>query len=131
MSVVVRWTLTDTGTAESVRLPLNPHKMDAPTRPRNMTWAWGTAWGQERMRGIDVPGPATEWTWSGVLLTESHYALLLAWTARLAPLHLSDHLGRTFQVVIKKFDPIERLPNPLRPWRADYTMTCLLLKEIP
>lgn len=127
---VIRWVLEDVGAVESIVLPLNPNKMDAPTRGRNMTWAWGTAWGQDRMRGIDNPGPAPQWTWSGFLFTESHYNLLLAWTKRLARLYLSDHLGRTFEVVIQKFDPVERLPTAKHPWRVDYTMTCLLLKEI-
>lgn len=127
---VVRWILEDPGAVETIRLPINPNKMDAPDRPRNMTWAWGTAWGQERMRGIDVPGPATEWSWGGVLLTESHYLLLLDWAGRLVRLNLTDHLGRSFEVVIRKFDPVERLPTRRSAWRADYTMTCLLLKEL-
>lgn len=127
MAYVERWILEDPS-VESIRVPLNPNKMDSPTRPRNMAWAWGNR--DTGLRGFDSPGPATDWSWGGVLLTEAHYLLLLEWTKRLVPLHITDHLGRTFQVVIKKFDPVERLPTKLRPWRVDYTMTCLLLKEI-
>ena len=126
---VVRWILEDPGAVESIAVPLNPNKMDSPTRPRNMTWAW-THYGPDHMRGIDVPGPATNWTWGGVLLSQTHYDLLLDWTKRLVPLHITDHLGRTFEVVIQKFDPVERLPSPNHPLRVDYTMTCLLLGEI-
>lgn len=127
---VVRWMFTDPQLSTSVYVPINPNKMDSPGRPRQMQFSWGSAWGQDRMRGIDRSTPAKEWNFGGVLLTESHYNLLLDWTNKLKILHITDHLGRTFEVVIKKFDPVERLPNALRPWRADYTMTCLILKEL-
>lgn len=129
MAYVERWLLHDPGAVESVRLPLNPNKMDSPTRPRNMTWAF-SSFGDQKIRGFDTPGPATDWNFSGVLLTEAHYTLLLDWTKRLVPLHITDHLGRTFEVVIKKYDPVERPTSRLRPWRCDYTITCLLLGEI-
>lgn len=125
-----RWLLNDPAAPLSVYVPINPNKMEAPARPRNMQWAWGTAWGQDRMRGIDQPGPATQWTFSGLLLTKAHYDLLLDWSGKLTRLNITDHLERTFEVVIQKFDPVERLPTRQRAWRADYTMTCLLLKEI-
>lgn len=131
MSVVVRWVFVDTVTSESVALPLNPNAMTSPSFSRNLSWAWGSKWGTDRMRGIDAPpSSAPEWTFSGVILTKSHYDLLLAWAGRLNILTVTDHLGRTFRVLISKFDPVERLPTPLRSWRADYTMTCQLLEEI-
>lgn len=127
MAFVERWRFEDQVTSEAVRLTLNPNKMGAPSRPRSMTWATGST---GPIRGIDVPGPAFEWSFSGVLFTEAHYSLLLSWTQRLVPLHITDHLGRTFEAVIRKFDPVERLPTARAPWRADYTITCLFLKEI-
>lgn len=131
MSGVVRWKFHDTTNSDVVTLPINPNKMSSPTFPRNMTWAWGSKSGLNRMRGIDlVVDAAPSWTFSGVILTEEHHDLLLDWAKRLTVLHVDDHLGRTFEVMIQKFDPVERLPTPRRPFRADYTMTCLLLKEI-
>lgn len=127
---VERWILTDVGTGESVRVPINPREMSSPTQARNMQYAWGAAPGAV-MRSIDVGGDqTTEWTWTGVLLTKSHYDLLLAWTKRLATVQITDHLGRTFETIIQKFDPVERLPTAQREWRADYTMTCLLLRRV-
>jgi hypothetical protein len=127
---VERWILTDVGTGESVRVPINPREMSSPTTARSMQYAWGAAPGAV-MRAIDngVDQP-TEWTWTGVLLTKAHYDLLLAWTKRLATVQITDHLGRTFETIIQKFDPVERLPTAHREWRADYTMTCLLLRRV-
>lgn len=130
MSLVVRWRFVDTVTSDVVTLPINPNQMSTPTAPRNFAWAWGSRWGNNRMRGIESPlDGAQSWTFSGVILSESQYDLLLSWAGRLSILEVTDHLGRTFKVVIQKFDPVERLPTATKPWRADYTMTCLFLGE--
>lgn len=134
---VVRWIFRDISDGESVVLPLNPNKMSSPTFQRNMEFAWGTraneSWsgGISRIRAIDNgQGQPTTWTFEGVILKESHYNLLLAWTKRLQVLHMTDHLSRTFEVIIQRFDPIERLPSATNAWRVDYSMSCLLLREI-
>lgn len=129
---VVKWRFRDLGTSEEVLLPLNPNSMTSPTRPRNLSWAWGTKIGIERMRGFDAPpDSAPTWQFGGVIITQSHYELLLAWAGRTAILRVQDHLGRRFKVVIQKFDPVERLPTATKPWRADYQMTCLFLERLP
>lgn len=128
---MVRWKFHDTTNSDVVSLPLNPNQMSTPTTPRNMSWAAGVKVGLFSPRGIDNPmDNPTQWTFGGVILTQSHYELLLAWAQRLTILHVDDHLGRTFEIMIQKFDPVERLPTATQPWRVDYTMTCLLLKEI-
>lgn len=127
---IIRWTFRDMSTGEVVRVPINPREMTSPTVSRNMTWAWGAAPGAV-MRGIDLtndqPG---EWSFTGVLLTKSHYDLLLDWTRRLTTVQITDHLERTFETIIQKFDPVERLPTATREWRADYTMNCLFLRRV-
>lgn len=128
---MIRWTFTDPETDETWTPPINPNKMSSPTTGREMTYAFGSRWGQNRIRAVDrKTGPPPDWTFSGVLLTKEHYDLLLEWSNKLKVLHIADHLGRTFEVVIKEFDPEERLPTATRPWRADYTITCMLLREV-
>ena len=80
--------------------------------------------------GMDKAIGPVEWTFGGVLLTKDHYDSLLEWTKKLTVVRITDHLLRTFEVIITRFDPVERLPTATRAWRADYTMTCLLLKEV-
>ena len=129
--MTVRWKFEDRETDEIVYLPINPREMSSPTIGRQMQYAWGSSAGRERIRAIDlgVQQPTT-WTFTGVILTKSHYDLLLEWADRLHVLRVTDHLDRTFEIIIQKFDPIERLPTATRSWRADYTMECLLLKEL-
>lgn len=126
---IIRWTFRgDDG--QFARVPINPREMTTPTEPRNMSWAWGAAPGAA-MRGVDLGSdqPA-QWSFTGVLLTKAHYDLLSAWTRGLATVQITDHLNRTFETIIQRFDPIERLPTASREWRADYTMTCLLLRRV-
>jgi hypothetical protein len=125
-----RWTFTEPISGDTWMVPINPNSMTAPSFARNLTFAYGSKWGQERIRAIDKATQPREWSFSGVLLTKDHYDSLLEWSQKLALVRISDHLGRTFEVVITQFDPIERLPTPKRPWRVDYTITCMLLKEI-
>lgn len=127
-SNIIRWTFRSGG--QFARVPINPREMSTPTTARNMQWAWGAAPGAI-MRGVDlgVDQPAA-WTFTGVLLTKSHYDLLSLWTRGLATVQITDHLNRTFETIIQKFDPVERLPTASREWRADYTMTCLLLRRV-
>ena len=118
----------DVRTGEKVLLPYNPNTMDSPTTPREMTFAWNAG---GRISSLDRGALSpTQWSFGGVILEKYQYGLLLSWAERNHVLRVTDHLGRTFEIIIEKFDPIERLPTPRRQWRADYTMTCLLLKEL-
>lgn len=128
---VVRWRFLDIATSEEILLPLNPNTMSTPTETRNLSFAWGVKVGVERMRAFQAPpdSPA-QWTFGGVILEQSHYDLLVSWSGRLSILRIQDHIGRQFKVMIQKFDPVERRATPSRPWKADYTMTCLFLERI-
>ncbi len=123
----IRWKLTDTAANETVTLPLNPNEMSTPTFLREVQYFMGGG----RAAGLDRgPSQPTSWTWSGVILTKAHYDLLLAWAQRGVYLRVEDHLGRMFGIIIESYEPIERLPTPAKPWRATYTMTCLLLEVL-
>lgn len=129
--VITRWRLEDRKTGESVTLPYNPNKMDSPYIGKTFnSFGTGSTWGAERLRLIQTPTPAKDWSFGGVILAKAHYDLLLAWQVRRANVRVTDHLGRSFSVIISKFDPIERLPTATKPWRADYTMNCLILEEL-
>lgn len=128
---VVRWTFLDIVTDERVVLPINPNEANGTDVPREMSWAWGSYWGQDRMRGMNRPPQSpVEWTFSGVLQTQEHHDLLLEWFRRSSILHVTDHLHRTYEIMASKFEFVDRTPTPRHPWRGTYTMTCLMLKEV-
>lgn len=130
--MTVRWKFHDTNGGDEIVLPINPKSMGSPHEgPRETATASGTGAGFGRLRVFDrgVTRPV-EWTFDGVILTREHDDLLLAWTKRFSVLRVTDHLDRTFEIIVKSYDSVERLPTANRPWRADYTMTCLMLKEV-
>lgn len=129
--MITRWVLRDMDTDETAIVHINPNKMDTPTLSRNMQYAQGTRYGSARIRAVSLPpsSPAS-WTFGGVILTKAYYDLLEDWSSRDVFVRVTDHLGRTFEIVIESWDVIERLPTPNRAWRADFTMNCLLLREI-
>lgn len=131
---VIRWVFEDTETSESVRLPLNPKEMSSPFPARELAFAW-TAHAEQgigRARIFDrTRSTPVEWSFGGVILYKSHYDLLLDWAQRMNLLRVTDHLGRTFEIIIQSLDVRERQRTmATQEWRADYTMTCLLLKEV-
>lgn len=131
---VVRWRFEDTETDESIILPLNPNQMSSPYQGRALSFAWGgfvgEGIGRPRVWGATQPSPV-ELTFGGVLLTKSHQDLLLDWIKRLHVLRVTDHLGRTFEMILQKLEITERQRSAAaKEWKADYSMTALLLKEI-
>lgn len=147
MSGVVRWTFFDVETSESVVLPLNPNEMSSPTFQRSTKSAWtsrfsarGTAGGgngaepdngRGRPRLFDSgPSSPTDFTFSGIIQSEAHYELLLEWAKRCNLLRVTDHLGRTFEMIIQRFEPVEQRPTATNLWKMHYTMSCLLLKVV-
>lgn len=128
---VRRWVFFDPSNGEQWVFPVNPNKMNSPFPPRNITMAHGTHAGPNRIRAMDMApsGPAS-WTFGGVILTRAQHEALTDWASRNRMLRLTDHLGRTFEVVVQNFNPTDRRPTPGRPWRGQYEMTCLALRQV-
>lgn len=142
--MTVRWRFEDPAGPDEVILPLNPNEMSSPSPGRSVQSAWTSRWVSRGTSGADADDgfgrprlidsgqlSPIEWSFGGVIRNESHYELLLEWTKACRVLRVTDHLGRTFEIIIQKFDPVERRPTPTNEWRANYTMNCLLLKRIP
>lgn len=127
---VIRWTLRDRETNQVVRLAFNPNEASPPTIPRNFRFASGTSIDGRRIRAMAQPPSPTDWTFGGVILDKAAHDVLESWAERDTIVRITDHLSRTFEVVLRSFEFKERRPTPLRPWRGTYTMTCFFLKEI-
>lgn len=130
MTVTVRWVFADS--TESWTVPINPDQMDSPHTTRDVQAANGgvKVTAIRRPRLFERPSPAKEFSFGGVIRTKEHYDELLRWTKKNGPIQISDHLGRTFEVLITSFAPTDRRVTQGVPWRARYTMTCLLLRRV-
>lgn len=128
---VVRWTFKDTKTGETAVFYFNPHEATSPSFPRDFMYAWGSASGPDRIRVMERPlSNPPQWTFTGHVYSVEHYAFMLTWAERDTILRVTDHVGRTFETMIQKFEMIEKRPTATRPIRGTYSITCLLLREI-
>lgn len=130
MTAVLRWRLRDVETGDTWTMPINPNQMSSPTRGRNISTVYGTRKGPHRLRSFQTPTDAAEWTFGGVIRTEQHYLDLVEWAKKDRKVRITDHLGRTFEVLMEALDAVDRRPTPAAPWRMTYTMKTLLLRRI-
>jgi hypothetical protein len=125
-----RWVLTHVGTGATWTMPINPNTMSSPHQDRSIQTSYGTRAGTERLRGFVTPTEAKEWTFGGVIRTKEHYDTLEAWAKLSGHVRITDHLGRTFEVLISEFTPEDRRPSKNVAWRMTYQMKTLLLRRV-
>lgn len=125
---VVRWTLTEKGTATSWVMPLNPNTMSALPKNRSLTSVSSPK--QDRPRTFQGRMPATEFTWGGVILTQSHYDNLVLWSQKPGVIVVTDHLGRSFEVIISKFLPEQEPRHLPSDWKQKYEISALFLRRL-
>lgn len=123
--MTVRWTLNDGVTTYTFRL--NPKDMTSPGavyQRSSIPAGAGTA-----VRIQEVLPTANEWTFSGRIYSQEQYDELLLWQSKSQPLTLTDHLGRSFWVVLTAFNPTTlRRPHTLTRW--DYEIKTLIIWRI-
>lgn len=124
------WTLHDPVTLETWVMPINPDTMTSPYPAKTLTHAVGIRRSLDQIRTFMGTPRLPEWQWSGVIRTEAHYDALLYWAKKDGFVHVTDHLGRTWQVVIRKYTPTDRKPMANVPWRMRYEMSVFNLGEI-
>lgn len=127
--MTVRWTLTYPSTGESWEMTINPNKMASPHESKNLSFGRGSR-GIQRPATFKVPSGVVNWEWSGVINSKEHYDSLLEWSKKSDEVHVTDHFGRTFEVLIQKFAPEDRRPTGTKPWRLTYTMQAMILRRV-
>lgn len=134
-----RWRFHDSHDGDSWEMPMNPKEMTSPHAGREFKYAHGVRGGIRRMRVFESPHQPVLWEFSGVTYTKQHYEKLLAWTKKDHPVEITDHLDRTFRVVMQDFVPADRrngrppksfsLDDDQR-WRNTYTIKALILRRV-
>jgi hypothetical protein len=124
---VVRWKFQDVLTNEVYTVEINPNQMGGYVLPKRFEFA---TYGGARVRGVRSPAQPLEWTFGGVVRTETHHDSLIDWQRRSGKVRITDHLGRTFEAMIRSLDMKDRKPAGDDTWRFEYTFNCLLLRRI-
>lgn len=101
--MTARWIFHDPVAVETYTVPINPNAMTSPF-PKTAKQTLPASPVDGRVRALSTPQPV-EWQFSGVIRTQAHYDALLAWVRKQNPVEITDHLGRTFTVLLTTFDP--------------------------
>jgi hypothetical protein len=119
---VVRWTLDDG--VDTYEFHFNPREM-SPLGPKStMETLGGSIYSAARAR--ETKNNVYEWSFAGRIYSQAQYDSLLEWSRKAQVLTLTDHLGRTWSVVLTEFIPTElRRPGTLDRW--DYEMRALVI----
>lgn len=127
----IRWTLVEQATGETWTMPINPNSMSGLPMTKQLANVNWTRQGDRRLRTFQSRTPAEPFEWSGVILTYQHYQDLLTWSRKAGVIVVTDHLERTFEVIIQSFVP-ETKPGrrPNDPKRT-YKMSTLFLRRLP
>jgi len=125
---VVRWTLTEKGTATTWTMPLNPNEMTALPVVKNLLTV---STPQQPFPATFMGQPnAQEISWGGVILTQSHYDNLVLWSRKPGVIVVEDHLGRSFEVLIISFEPDPPPGRAADDLKQKYTITALFLRRL-
>lgn len=124
--MTTRWTFTTTG--DSMTLEVNPFEMNdsqggAAVREYSRTLAGDFV-------ASSSPSELVEWAWTGNTYTQAQYQSLDAWARKQTPVQITTHLGRTYRVYMKSFEPEDRTPTQTKPWRHRYTMRAMVLGRV-
>lgn len=121
-----RWTFFDA--TETWVMPINPNQMGPGHAPKEIEKSTGH---NGTVAVFKKTGKTPkEWTFGGVIRTEAHHNELERWARKKKRISVSTHLGQVFEVIIQAYSPEDRRPTPNVPWRMQYTMTCLVLRQV-
>jgi hypothetical protein len=131
-----RWVLDDPD-GETYTFPFNPNRMDTPHRMDNLT-PTARSWNAPNEAQVDhgvarvIQGKRIplEWSFSGVLRTQAHYRALVRFHHLRKRINVTDHFGRTWEVLIQGIEWQERRPSAHADWRFAYTVNCLLYRRV-
>jgi len=121
--VKVPWKFRDTQTNEEYTFPVNPYELNPPFDEKQI---------DEHPvldnRTTVEPRKPKEWNFTGHVYSQAQYDAIVDWWTRDTVIEVSDHLGRTFEVVPLSIDVTEKRSRKLE-WYFVYTLGGMLLKD--
>lgn len=125
--MTVRWQFEDMLTSEVYTVELNPKEADTFRFAKSFEFSLE---GGDRVRSMRQPRQPISWNFGGVVRSETHHDALISWQKRPGKVRVTDHLGRTFEVMMQGLDLQDRRPAGNDTWRFRYTFSCLILRRI-
>lgn len=121
----IAWEFYDPVEDETYYLEINPNEGGYPSRSKNIIYESTAAPNGQTLayEGRETPAAIS---FSGTILTESHFNALNNWYLKSNQIRLTDDLGRIFWIYIKSFNP-QRVRSVSYPWRHTYTIEAIVL----
>lgn len=132
--MTARWTFHDDVADETWVMPINPNRASSPFQTKAFTTAQGAdiaSTGIARTRVFQAPLAPKEWEFGGILRTQAHHDALVAWVKKDNEVTITDHLERSFEVLLRAVQFQEQRPRPGALWRMTYTVNALVLRPAP
>lgn len=124
---VVRWKLQSLETGEIYTVEINPNQASSYIFAKSFEFAKHD---DARMRGVQASRAPQDWSFGGVVRSKSYHDALIGWERRPGKIRVTDHLGRTFEVMVRSLDLLDRRPSGDDTWRFTYTFNFLMLRRI-
>lgn len=122
---VVRWLFEDPVTLDSWQFEINPNEGGSPAYSKNIVYSATCAPDGKVVvfEGRDEP---KKLEFSGVLLTQEHFEAFAEWYEKRYQVNVTDDLGRTFSVIIDRFDPTRQRALHY-PWKHTYRVSATIV----
>lgn len=129
-----RWLFQEISAAgtivDSYNVPINPITMDAFPLERRLQTAWPAKNVQDRMRSFATPQPSPTWSFGGSIRTQAHYDALREWARKDNVVRVTDHMNRSFELILSQFKPDRKAGKRRGDYRMKYQMTAQFLRRL-
>jgi hypothetical protein len=123
--MVVQWNFLDPVDNSTTTFDVNPKEGGSLSLQKNIT-AQSTVAAGGGIILFEGNEPVQEITFSGTIRTQTQFDDLVAMFDKRHQIQLTDDLGRTFMILITKFDP-KRVRAVATPWKHTYTVTATIV----
>lgn len=128
MPIPVAWKLYDPVANETVVFPNNPREMGSPHPQKTISFGGRAARGT--IAGSANPAEPTKWSFSGKSRDQGFYNALVSFRNKENPIQVTDHLDRTWEMVITGIGINEARPSALHATRFTYTVEGFITARI-
>lgn len=114
-----------------VKFSINPDAMDPPGKDKNVAgYGYGVGADYKRYATVQNAPRPKDWSFTGVIRSQDEYDFFQYWNDVEGLVWISDHMGRTFEVLITDTQIAERKPTKGVRWRQRYTVKTTLLRQV-
>lgn len=119
----IPWIFKDLAGDDEYEFAVNPLDADVPVAKKSVSTDYTSAGLAINWEGREQPQTMT---FSGTILTEEHYEIMIEWVNKSTQVNISDDLDRKYWVLLTSFSP-KRVYVPEYPWRHEYTAEATIL----